>query len=50
MDLDPAHLDRIVSDCLERRLFTVEEARARLAEPDMVNRHGADLLRRLLFG
>lgn len=50
VDVDRAHLDRIVRDCLERRLFTVEEARVRLAEPDMVNRRGADLLRQLLFG
>jgi hypothetical protein len=48
-DVDRAHLGRIVQDCLDRRLFTVEEARARLVEPDMANRHGADLLRRLLF-
>ncbi len=49
-DVDRAQLDRIVQDCLDRCLFTVEEARARLAEPDMLNRHGADLLRGLLFG
>jgi hypothetical protein len=49
-DVDRAHLDRIVQDCLDRRLFTVEEARARLVEPDMLNRHGADLLRQVLFG
>jgi hypothetical protein len=39
-----------VQDCLDRSLFTVEEARARLLEPDMLHRHGADLLQRLLFG
>lgn len=49
-DVDRAQLDRIVRDCLDRQLFTAEEARARLAEPDMANRRGADLLRRLLFG
>jgi hypothetical protein len=49
-DVDPAQLDRIVQDCLDRSLFTVEEARARLLEPDMLHRHGADLLQRLLFG
>jgi hypothetical protein len=42
-DLDCAHLDRIVNECLERHLFTVEEARARLAEPDMLYRPGAEL-------
>jgi hypothetical protein len=50
VDIDRAHLDPIVQDCLNRRLFTVQEARARLAEPDMANRRGADLLRRVLFG
>jgi hypothetical protein len=49
-DVDRAQLDRIVQDCLDRSLFTVEEARARLVEPDMLHRHGADLLRQLLFG
>ena len=49
-EVNHAQLDRIVQDCLDRRLFTVEEATARLAEPDMLNRHGADLLRPLLFG
>jgi len=49
-DLDRAQLERNVQDCLDRRLFSVEEARARLSEPDMANRPGAVLLRRLLFG
>jgi hypothetical protein len=49
-DVDTAHLERIVQDCLHRRLFTVEEARARLAEPDMVTRPGARLLRTALLG
>ena len=43
-----SHLDEIVQDCLDRGLFTVEEAWRRLAEPDMVGRRGADLLRRAL--
>lgn len=47
-DVDAAHLDAIVQDCLERQLFTVEEAWARLAEPDMEGRPGAELLRRTL--
>ena len=49
-DLDRAQLERNVQHCLDRRLFTVDEARARLSEPDMATRPGADLLRRLLFG
>ena len=44
-DLDHAHLDRIVADCLARGLFTREEARARLAKHDMLDRHGAQVLR-----
>ena len=43
-DVEPDHLLRIVDDCLRRRLFTVEQARARLAEPDMATRRGALLL------
>lgn len=38
----------MVRDCLERRLFTIEEAWRRLAQPDMVGRRGAELLRRVL--
>ena len=49
-DLDHAELERAVQSCLDRRLFSVDEARARLLEPDMAGRPGADLLRRLLFG
>ena len=47
-DVDIEHLRRIVHDCLERQLFTVEEARARLEEPDMRERAGATLLRQVL--
>jgi hypothetical protein len=43
-----ADLEEMVRDCLGRRLFTVEEAWKRLAEPDMVGRRGAELLRRAL--
>lgn len=42
------HLEMMVRDCLERRLFTVEQAWRRVAEPDMVDRRGAQLLRRVL--
>jgi hypothetical protein len=47
-DIDEARLQRIVRDCLERQLFTVEEARARIAERDMRRRSGALLLGRVL--
>ena len=47
-DIDDEHLERILHDCLERGLFTVEEAWCRLAEPDMAERRGAELLRRAL--
>ncbi|MFN8034446.1 MAG: hypothetical protein U0V73_00710 [Acidimicrobiia bacterium] len=47
-DLDRAQLRRTVQDCLDRELFTVEEARARLREPDMRGRLGAQLLRPLV--
>ena len=48
-DCEPGELDRIVRDCLERRLFTVEEAGARLREPDMRTRRGAELLRQVVL-
>jgi hypothetical protein len=47
-DEDSEHLAEIVQDCLARGLFTVEEARRRLAQPDMATRPGAELLRRVL--
>jgi hypothetical protein len=47
-DVDPAHLELIVRDCLARQLFTVAEARRRLAQPGMATRAGADLLGRVL--
>ena len=43
-DVETDHLIRIVDDCLRRQLFTVDEARARLAEADMTTRPGALLL------
>jgi hypothetical protein len=52
IDLAPevcaTHLEVMVRDGLERRLFTLEEAWRRVAEPDMVDRLGAVLLRRVL--
>ena len=47
-EVGPADLEDMVRDCLERRLFTVEEASRRVAEPDMIGRRGAELLRRAL--
>ena len=47
-EVSQSHLERMVRDCLRRGLFTVEEARRRVAEPDMVGRRGAEALRRLL--
>ena len=47
-DLEPSELLRIVDDCLRRRLFTIEEAMARLAQPDMLERPGAVILRSAL--
>jgi hypothetical protein len=47
-EVTPSHLAEMVQDCLGRKLFTVEEVFRRIAEPDMVGRKGADLLRRAL--
>lgn len=38
----------MVRDCLDRRLFTVDEALARVAEADMQTRRGAIVLRQFL--
>jgi len=38
----------MVRHCLDRGLFSVEEALARVAEPDMQTRRGATLLRQFL--
>ncbi|MBK5223083.1 MAG: hypothetical protein JJE52_09440 [Acidimicrobiia bacterium] len=42
------HLDEMLSDCLERCLFTVEEAWLRIAQPDMASHAGAERLRQVL--
>ena len=47
-DVGAAHLAGMVRDCLDRGLFTPAEAWQRVAEPDMVGRRGAELLRRVL--
>ena len=47
--LGPDQLDDLVRDFLDHGLFTRDEARARLARPDMMNRPGAVALRRRLL-
>ncbi len=47
-EVSAAHLEDMVRDCFERGLFTLEEAWRRVAEPDMVDRRGAELLSRVL--
>jgi hypothetical protein len=44
-DLDPDELRHAIRDCLDRGLFTVEDAMARVAQPDMQQRLGAALVR-----
>lgn len=46
--VDAGQLARIVQDFLDRGLFTIEEAWARIAQPDMVVDPGAIALARLL--
>jgi hypothetical protein len=43
-----AELERIIRDCLDRGLFTVEEALARIDRPDMAARVGAQMVRSAL--
>src|SRR5690349_13812058 len=47
-ELAPAELSSMVEECLGRRLFTLDEAWERLAQPDMAQRSGAEILRRHL--
>ena len=47
-EVDRGHLQAIVDDALQRRLFSLDEARHRLAQPDMTTRPGAILLRAVL--
>ena len=49
-DLDRSQLTDSVRDFLERQLFTVDEAMARIAQPDVSSRPGARLLRAELEG
>ena len=46
--LEPDHLDRMIEDCLARDMFTIDEAWERLAQPDMRDRLGAELVRQAL--
>ena len=48
VDLQPGELETVMKDCLDRRLFTVDEMSARLSQPDMRGRHGAELVRALI--
>lgn len=47
-ELDTADLERMIRDCLERRLFSLEDAMVRTAEPDMLTLPGARVLRQTL--
>ena len=47
-EVEPHHLTEMVLDCLERRLFTVNEARRRLRQPDMATHPGAERVRLVL--
>lgn len=47
-ELPLEHVANIVQDSLDRKLFTLDEARARLAKDDMRARPGAQVVRRLI--
>ncbi len=47
-EVDRDSLQAMVHDCLSRRLFTIEQAWERLAQPDMRVYVGAELLREVL--
>lgn len=48
VDTHPDHLLEMIEDCLRRKLFTIAEAEARLAEDDMRTHPGAPLVRAAL--
>jgi hypothetical protein len=47
--LEGAQLERVIEDCLRRRLFTRHDAMVRLAQSDMAKHPGAKLVRRVLL-
>jgi hypothetical protein len=47
-ELDRTELERMVRECLDRGLFTSEEAMERVAKPDMLTRLGARLVRHVV--
>lgn len=47
-ELDRAEFEKIVRDCLHRKLFTPDEAMKRVSQPDMLTRPGARLLRQII--
>ncbi len=49
-DLDRTELENIVRECLERELFTVQDALERVSRPDMTTRPGSAIIRQLLSG
>ena len=40
-ELDHHELERMIDECLERRLFTAQEGFERVAQPDLLHRPGA---------
>ena len=49
VDVEGDHLDTIIEDCLQRGLFTLDEARRRVAQADMAMHPGAALVRARLL-
>ncbi|HUP86435.1 MAG TPA: hypothetical protein VM143_12275 [Acidimicrobiales bacterium] len=47
-DVDAAQLERMVRNAVDRRLFTIGEASARVSQPDIAERPGARLLGEVL--
>lgn len=47
-ELASAELEQMVRHCIDRGLFTIEEAVERVTKPDMLTRRGAALLRQIV--
>ena len=49
-EMEPHQFATMVHDCLDRRLFTVDDAFTRLRQPDMATHRGAEIVTRFLSG
>jgi hypothetical protein len=49
-EVTPDLIRRMIADCLSRGLFSIDDAKQRLVDPDMARHPGAELVRRAIAG